>query len=404
MSELSEYAPFSPEFKADPFPFYARLRAEQPLYRTTLPNGRGLWLVTRYDDAVAVLRDPRFVKDWRGTLTPEEAAQLPPLPPAFEVFTRNMLDQDPPNHTRLRALVSKAFTPRLVEALRPRIQQIADGLLDTVDGRGEMDLIDEYAFPLPITVIAELLGVPAADRDRLREWSNAVVAGDFTVETAHRTAPLLEAFAAYLRALFEERRRAPRNDLISGLLQAEEAGDRLSEDELFAMLFLLLIAGHETTVNLIGNGTLTLLQHAEQLERLRREPELIRPAVEELLRHSGPVEGSTERVAREDIELGGVTIPRGEMVLVMLASADRDPAHFAEPDRLDLTRDNRQHLAFGHGIHYCLGAPLARLEGQIALGTLVRRFPNLRLAVPPDELTWRPGMIIRGLAHLPVAF
>lgn len=398
----TEYQPFNPDFKANPFPFYARMRTEQPVFQSTQADGTPMWLVTRHDDALTVLRDPRFVKDWRALLTPEELAQAPQLPPAFAVFMHNMLDQDPPSHTRLRALVSKAFTPRLVESLRPRIQQLAGGLLNAAEQQDEVDLLDAYAFPLPITVIAELLGVPVEDRERFRSWSNAAVSGDFSIESAQRIAPHMHEFAEYLRALFEERRRAPREDLISGLLQAEEAGVKLSEDELFAMLFLLLIAGHETTVNLIGNGALALLLNPDQLNRLRQDPELIKPAVEELLRYTSPVETSTERYAREDLTLGGSTIPKGGMVLVVLASANRDDARFNNPNLLDLSRDTREHLAFGHGIHYCLGAPLARLEGQIALGTLVQRFPNLRLAVPAEELPWRPGMIIRGLAKLPV--
>ncbi len=402
MEHIDDYQPFNPAFKANPFPYYARLRADEPISRHVQSDGRGYWLVTRYDDVLAVLRDPRFIKNWRAQLTPDERAELPPLPPAFAIFIANMLDQDPPNHTRLRALVSKAFTPRLIENLRPRIQQLADGLLDTASARGEMDLIDDYAFPIPITVIAELLGVPAEDREKFRTWSNAAVSGDFSFEAAEQIAPHMEAFADYLRALFEERRRNPRADLISGLLRAEEAGDRLSEEEMFAMIFLLLIAGHETTVNLIGNGLLALLEHPDELQRVQQDPELIKPAVEELLRYAGPVETSTERYASEDVTIGNVTIPKGEMALVVLGSANRDGEHFTSADDLDITRDVRDHLAFGHGIHYCLGAPLARLEAQIAIGTIISRFPNMRLAADPSDLAWRPGMIIRGLTHLPV--
>ena len=402
MQHVDEYQPFDPAFKANPFPYYAHLRAEEPLSRHTQADGRGYWLVTRYADVLTVLRDPRFVKNWRALLSPEELAELPALPPAFAVFIANMLDQDPPNHTRLRALVSKAFTPRLIENLRPRIQQLADDLLDAADARGEMDLIDDYAFPIPVTVIAELLGVPAEDREKFRTWSNAAVSGDFSFESAERIAPHMAAFADYLRELFDERRRSPRNDLISGLLVAEEAGDRLSEQEMFAMIFLLLIAGHETTVNLVGNSVLALLEHPDQLDRVRLNPGLIKPAVEELLRYCGPVETSTERYAREDVVICGVTIPKGEMVLVVLGSANRDGEHYPSADELDVTREVHDHLAFGHGIHYCLGAPLARLEAQIAIGSLVGRFPGIRLATDPADLIWRPGMIIRGLTHLPV--
>jgi cytochrome P450 len=404
MAALTGYAPFSPDFKADPFPFYAQLRAEQPVHRATLPGGRVAWLVTRYDDVLTVLRDRRFVKDGKGILTTEQRARLPRLTPALALINHDLLGQDPPNHTRLRALVSKAFTPGLIEGLRPRIQRLADELLDRMAPRGEADLMDEYAFPIPITVIGELLGVPAGDRDRFRAWSDAFISAPPTDESVQRLASDVESYVEYFRTLFDLRRREPGDDLISALVQVEEAGDRLSEPELFSMASIMLIAGHETTVNLIGNGALALLQHPDQLKRLRCEPEVIRPAIEELLRQSGPVESATERYAVEDIELGGVTIPRGEMVYAVLNSANRDASRFAEPDTLDLTRETRQHVAFGHGIHYCVGAPLARLEGQIALGTLIRRFPALRLTVAPEELVWRPGIVMRGLTHLPVSF
>jgi len=360
--------------------------------------------VTRYEHVVAVLRDERFVKDVTHALTPEQMAQQPPISPVLDLLSHDLLNQDPPNHTRLRALVSKAFTPRLVEGLRPRIQQLADELLDAMAPRGEADLMEAYAFPIPITVIAELLGVPVEDRDRFRDWSNALVGSNPTAEGVEQLVESVAAFTEYLGALFAERRRDPKDDLISGLVHVEERGDRLTDGELYSMASIILVAGHETTVNLIGTGTLVLLQHPDQLRRLRDEPELVKPTVEELLRHSGPVEGSTDRYAAEDIAIGGVTIPRGEAVYVVLGSANRDPHRFADPDALDLTRDTRQHVAFGQGIHYCLGAPLARLEGQIAIGSLIQRFPDLRLAVPAETLTWRPGMVIRGLERLPIAF
>jgi cytochrome P450 len=316
-----------------------------------------------------------------------------------------MLDTDPPDHTRLRALVSKAFTPRLVEGMRGRIQAIADALLDALEDKGDIDLIDEYAFPLPVTVIAELLGVPVEDRDKFRQWSDAAVSGNATKEYIEKILiPHMQAFTNYLRAMFEEKRRNPEDDLISALVRAEEAGDRLSEDELLGMVFLLLIAGHETTVNLIGNGVLALLEHPDQLQKLRNDPSFIKLAVEELLRYDGPVETSTERFAREDVAISKTKIPKGEMVLVVLAAADRDPERFPYPDTLDITRTDNKHLAFGKGIHHCLGASLARMEGQIAVGTLLRRMPNLRLKAPPKSLVWRPGLVLRGLKALPVEF
>ena len=405
MSQPPRIDLFDPTFKADPYPTYASLRSSAPVYRAALPDGRGVWLITRYEDVLAVLKDKRFVKDWRGALTPEQLAQVPPIPEVMKPLSQNMLDTDPPDHERLRALVSKAFTPRLIERLRPRVQAISDGLLDAVQDRGEMDLIDDYAFPLPITVIAELLGVPAEDRNNFREWSDAAVSGNASQEYMEEILiPHMQAFTDYLRALFEEKRANPGDDLVSALVRAEEAGDRLSEDELLGMVFLLLVAGHETTVNLIGNGVLALLQHPDQLRKLKEDPSLIKPAIEELLRYDGPVETSTERFAREDVEIGDQVIPRGEMVLVVLAAADHDPERFSDPDELDITRTDNRHLAFGKGIHHCLGAPLARMEGQIAISTLLRRMPNLRLEGSPESLSWRPGMILRGLRGLPVEF
>ena len=396
---------FDPAFKANPYPTYAELRSTAPVHRATLPDGRGVWLVTRYEDVLAVLKEGRFAKDWRKVMTPEQFAQIPPIPEVVKPLSRNMLDTDPPDHTRLRALVSKAFTPRLIERIRPRVQAIADALLDAVQGKGEMDLIDDYAFPLPITVIAELLGVPAKDQDRFREWSDAAVSGNASQEYLEKVLiPHMRAFTDYLRAMLEEKRKDPRDDLVSGLVQAGQAGDRLSEDELLGMVFLLLVAGHETTVNLIGNGMLALLTHPDQLQKLRKDSSLIKPAVEELLRYDGPVETSTERFAKEDVAVGGTVIPRGEMVLVVIAAADRDPERFQDPDALDIARLDNRHLAFGKGIHHCLGAPLARMEGQIAIGTLLSRMPELRLKEPYESLAWRPGMVLRGLQSLPVEF
>ena len=405
MSQPPRVNLFDPVFKADPYPTYARLRSSAPVHRATLPDGRGVWLITRYEDVLAVLKDERFVKNWRSALTPEQRAEIPPIPEVMKPLSQNMLDTDPPDHERLRALVSKAFTPRLIERMRPRVQAIADGLLDAVQDKGEMDLIDDYAFPLPITVIAELLGVPAEDRNNFREWSDAAVSGNASQEYLEEILiPHMQAFTDYLRALFEEKHANPRDDLVSALVQAEEAGDKLSEDELLGMVFLLLVAGHETTVNLIGNGVLALLQHPDQLRKLKDDPSLIKPAVEELLRYDGPVETSTERFAREDVDMGRTVIPRGEMVLVVLAAADHDPERFSDPDNLDITRTDNRHLAFGKGVHHCLGAPLARMEGQIAISTLLRRMPNLRLKGSPESLSWRPGMILRGLRGLPVEF
>jgi cytochrome P450 len=405
MPQPSQVDLFDPAFKANPYPTYAELRSTAPVHRATLPDGRGVWLVTRYEDVLAIFKDERFVKDWRKVMTPEQLAQIPAIPEVMKPLSQNMLDTDPPDHTRLRALVSKAFTPRLVERMRPRVQAIADGLLDAVEGKGEMDLIDDYAFPLPITVIAELLGVPSEDRNSFREWSDAAVSGNASQEYLEKIlVPHMRAFTDYLRALFEAKRKDPEDDLVSALVRAEEAGEKLNEDELLGMVFLLLVAGHETTVNLIGNGTLALLRHPEQLRKLSDDPSLIKPAVEELLRYDGPVETSTERFAKEDVAIGETVIPKGEMVLVVIAAADHDSERFPDPDVLDITRADNKHLAFGKGIHHCLGAPLARMEGQIAIGTLLRRMPKLQLKVSPESLIWRPGMVLRGLQGLPVEF
>jgi cytochrome P450 PksS len=390
----------SPEFKANPFPFYARLRAEAPVYRMTLPTRETAWLVTRYDDAAAVLKDERFVKDPANVLTPDQAASLPWFRKLFSPVWHNMLNQDPPHHTRLRALVHKAFTPQRVERTRGRIQALADELLDRVQGRGRMDVIHDYALPLSTTIIAEMLGAPAEDGRRFHRWSSAVLGRRSSTWGLLKAVPNVWAFTRFIRQIVKARRADPRDDLVSALTQAEEAGDALSEEELAAMIMLLLMAGHETTINLIGNGTLALLEHPDQMARLRKDPALIMPAVEEMLRYTSPVELAPERYAREDVALAGAVIPRGAMVFVVIASANRDERQFADPDALDITREPNRHLAFGLGAHFCLGAALARLEGQIAISTLLRRVPDLRQAVAPDRLRWRWGLVNRGLEEL----
>ncbi len=394
----------SSEFKADPFAFYARLRAEAPVYRMSLPTGEPAWLVTRYDDVVAVLKDERFVKDTANAMRPAQAARQPWFRKVFKSLKRNMLEVDPPDHTRLRALVAKAFTPRLIEQMRGRIQVLTEELLDKVQDRGGMDLIHDYALPLPSTIIAEMLGVPVADRHRFHRWSQSVLSAGASTWGLVKAVPNVLLFIRYLRKIIKNRRAEPQDDLISALARAEEAGDTLSENELLAMVFLLLVAGHETTVNLIGNGMLALLEHLDQMEILRLDPSLIKPAVEELLRYTSPVEMATERYAREDVTIAGMRIRRGDMVFPVLASANRDERQFPVPDVLDIKREPNKHLSFGLGTHFCLGAPLARLEGQIAINTLLRRFPELRLCVAPQMLRWRPGLVLRGLEALPVTF
>jgi cytochrome P450 len=315
-----------------------------------------------------------------------------------------MLGSDPPDHTRLRTLVNKAFTPRTIRQLTSRIHELVDGFLDRVAGRGEMEAITDFAYPLPITVIAEMLGVPGDDRDFFRDASQkiAVALGPIEdMQVAMRAMEGRNQLVSYFNELIPKRKDEPRDDLITALLGAEESGDFLGHGELLAMLLLLLVAGHETTVNLIGNGLLALLRHPDQLERLRHEEGIERQAVEELLRYDSPVQ-MTGRIAKEDIEIGGKVVRAGQGVSTVLASANRDPEVFDDPDTLDLTRDPCNHLSFSAGIHFCLGAQLARLEGQIALSTIVRRFPDLRLA--SDDLRWRPAPILRGLEALPVTF
>jgi cytochrome P450 len=396
----------SPRFKADPYPFYARLRADAPVWRTTLPDERTAWLVTRYDDVARVLKDGTFAKDKLNAMDPEQRAKTPWVPGVLKPLERNMLDLDDPDHARLRALVSKAFTPRLIERLRGRIVALCEELLDAMERerrrKGGAELVADYALPLPATVIAELLGVPAEDHAKFHRWSNRLVSVSSKRDML-RAMPAALAFMRYLRKLIERRRADPRDDLITALIRAEEAGDKLSEDELLAMAFLLLVAGHETTVNLIASGALALLELPEQAEALRNDPSLAKSAVEELLRYTSPVEMATERYPRKEVEISGITIPRGELVLAVLGSANRDERHFEEPEVLDLARDPNRHLAFGRGgVHHCLGAPLARMEGQIAVGTFLRRFPEARLAVASDSLRWRRGVFLRGLERLPL--
>jgi cytochrome P450 len=318
-----------------------------------------------------------------------------------------MLFRDPPDHTRLRALVSKAFTPRVIDQMREHIQEIVDRLLDRVQASGEMDVIGDLAYPLPVTVICEMLGVPLGDHESIRGWSADIARSldaiglPSDVEIVDRGRVARRAIGDYFRALVPRRRGNPQNDLLTGLIAAEEQGDKLSEGEVIAMCVLLFIAGHETTVNLIGNGLFALLQHPDQLARLQHDPALVPGAVEELLRYDSPVQ-RTARMTTEEVEIGGRQIAKGAMVVTAIGAANRDPAQFADPDRLDVTRKDVRHVSFGYGIHFCLGAPLARVEGQIALGTLLRRAPRLALAETAPE--WRESSVLRGLKRLRVTF
>lgn len=378
------------------------------MHRTTLPSGVEAWLVTRYADAKQALADARLSKNPVHHSEHAHAKGKVGIPGerSADLMT-HLLNIDPPDHTRLRRLVSKAFTPRRVAGFAPRVQELTDRLIDGFAAKGEADLIHEFAFPLPIYAICDLLGVPAEDQDDFRDWAGMMIRHGGGPRGG--VARSVKKMRAYLLELIQRKRSELGDDLISGLIRASDHGEHLTENEAAAMAFILLFAGFETTVNLIGNGTYTLLRHPEQRRRLqdslaRGERELLGTAVEELLRYDGPVELATWRFATEPLTVGGQSVATGDPVLVVLAAADRDPDRFTDPDALDLSRRDNQHLGYGHGIHYCLGAPLARLEAQAALATLLTRLPDLRLAADPAELRWRGGLIMRGLRTLPVAF
>lgn len=383
------------------------MREESPVHlQPGLDGETPIWFVTRYDDVVTVLTDnERFVVDAKLALTEDELRAMDeasPLPNDDRVNT-NLLTMDGEDHRRVRQLVAKAFTPRMVERLRPRIEEIADDVVDRVAAEGRMELVDDFAFPLPIIVIAELLGIPAEDRDRFRVWSNSFLLPPLTDELREQFLRHTDEFVAYLDVLFAKRRAEPSDDLLSALVQAEEHGDRLSENELYSMAVLLIVAGHETTVSLITNAVLALLGQPDELGRLQADPSLMRNAVEELLRYDSPVQGS-RRIVLEDHRVRDVMIPAGTVVVTSLGSANHDPAMFGpDADQLDLRRPNApRHLSFGSGVHHCLGASLARLEAQVALGTLVRRFDDVDLAT--DVPAWNNRIVLRGLDTLPVNF
>ncbi|WP_399089940.1 cytochrome P450 [Streptomyces sp. BBFR2] len=411
---------FTWEFGADPYPAYAWLREHAPVHRTALPSGVEAWLVTRYADARQALADSRLSKNpvhhsesahgkGKVGIPGERSANL----------MTHLLNIDPPDHTRLRRLVSKAFTPRRVAAFAPRVQELTDRLIDSFAARGEADLIHEFAFPLPIYAICDLLGVPREDQDDFRDWAAMMLRhtkpGGTGGGPRGGVAKAVKKIRGYLAELIHRKRAvlppepAPGEDLISGLIRAWDHGEHLTENEVAAMAFILLFAGFETTVNLIGNGTYALLRAPDQRELLQKslacgDADVLATGIEELLRYDGPVELATWRFATEELTIGGERIAEGDPVLVVLAAADRDPARFDAPDTLDLRRGDNPHLGYGHGIHYCLGAPLARLEGQTALATLLTRLPDIRLAAEPDDLRWRGGLIMRGLRTLPVTF
>ncbi|MFI8279160.1 cytochrome P450 [Streptomyces sp. NPDC085929] len=402
MSEQPVLLPYGdPAFVADPFPLYRQLREDGPVRRTVIAGGLEAWLVTRYEDGLAALSDSRLSSDVRDASDTRILRQLPAT--ERESMLSNMLRSDPPDHTRLRRLVSKAFTAHRVAGMRPRIQAITDRLLDAVVPAGRAELVADFALPLPVAVISELLGVPVDEQHDFQHWTDRMIRRGPELPDPAVVNEAWQHMRGYVTELIRDKRAHPGDDLLSALVTARDEEAQLTEDELVAMVFLLLAAGYITTVNLIGGGIAMLLAHPGQLDLLRSDPELLPGAIEEFLRYDGPVSPGIARFAREDVEIAGVTIPRGATVLIGSAVADRDPARFPDPDRLDITRQDNAHLGFGHGIHYCLGAPLARLEGQIAIGTALRRLPGLALAVPPDEISWRPGGL-RGPQSLPVTF
>ncbi len=402
MATTVQYHPVGPAFLADPYPIYRRLREEDPVHWSELLEA---WVLTRYDDVVAVLTDRRFSAEREQAQTRfiREATQRQENLGPFS-RAKTMLGADGAEHSRLRRPLVRAFNPRAVEGLRPRIQRITDELLDAVQAGGRLDVIDDLAYPLPVIVIAEMLGVPSELRAEFRRWSDDVVA---TLGGPFVPSPVLEQgrkslleLADYFRGVIAERRPQPREDLVSAMIAAHDRG-QFSGDEVLAACVVLLIAGNETTRNLVGNGMLALLRNPEQRQKLRDDPSLIQTAVEELLRYAGPVQG-TARVAMEDLELDGRIIKKGQLVFTLLAAANRDPAHFQNPDALDVGRWPNPHVAFGDGAHSCLGQWLAKAEAEIAIGTLLRRIPNPRLEV--EEPQWGGTFIIRGLRNLPVAF
>ncbi|MEN1967537.1 cytochrome P450 [Lentibacillus sp. N15] len=393
MDNFPKHTLFTKAFRKNPYPAYARLREEDPVAQVLLPDGQYAWIITRYNDALEALKNQKFIKDFTKLRENSENQG--------SIFSENMLFSDMPDHRRLRGLVSKAFTPNMIAGLRDRIQEITNDLLEKTAGQDQMNLIDEFAFPLPIIVICEMLGIPAQDRNKFRIWSNSLIEGSSGKYAKDIEQHTIE-FTQYLQQRFAVVREKPGDDLISKLIIAEEQGDQLTEKELYGVVSLLIIAGHETTVNFIGNSIMALLQNPEQLDLFIKEPELIKTAIEETLRYNDPVEFSTSRWVGEDMEFKGQPMKKGELVIVVLNAANHDPEQFADPDTLDITREKSKHLAFGKGIHACLGAPLARLEGEIAITSFFKHYPKAQLNADPNELEWRTGMVVRGVRELPL--
>ncbi|KAA6451228.1 cytochrome P450 family protein [Bacillus swezeyi] len=400
---LSESQLSSAAFKDEAYDFYKEWRASRSLCPVSLRDlGEG-WLITRYDDAIHLLKDARLKKNYENVFT-EAEEERPVLLENEELLSKHMLNSDPPDHSRLRSLVQKAFTPRMILQLEDRIQHIADSLLDKVQPNHSMNLIDDFAFPLPIIVISEMLGIPHEDRQKFRVWSQTIIDFADTPESMEENNHKIGEFAEYLEYLVHKKRNEPAEDLISAFIQAEDEGTTLSTEELYSTIMLLIVAGHETTVNLITNMTYALLSYPDQLEKLRQQPGLMDSAVEEALRFHSPVELTTIRWAAEPFVLHGQEIKRKDLIIISLASANRDEEIFPNAEMFDIERKNNRHIAFGHGSHFCLGAPLARLEARIAISALLRRFPNIKIKDEREQMKWKGNFLMRALEELPLCF
>ncbi|CAM3948363.1 cytochrome P450 [Bacillus luti] len=393
----------SAQFKEDAYEIYKESRKMQPiLFVNEVELGKE-WLITRYEDALPLLKDNRLKKDMTNVF-PQDTTNMYLSVDNSDHLTTHMLNSDPPNHSRLRSLVQKAFTPKMITQLDGRIQRIADDLIREIERKGTLNLVDDYSFPLPIIVISEMLGIPKEDQAKFRIWSHAVIASPETPEEIKEIEKQLSEFITYLQYIVDVKRKDPKEDLVSALILAENEGHKLNAPELYSMIMLLIVAGHETTVNLITNTVLALLENPDQLQLLKNNPNLIDSAIEEGLRYYSPVEVTTARWAAEPFQIHEQIIQKGDMVIISLASANRDETVFENPEVFDITRENNRHIAFGHGSHFCLGAPLARLEAKIAITTLFNRMPELQIKGNREEIKWQGNYLMRSLEELPLTF
>lgn len=393
----------SAQFKEDAYEIYKESRKKQPILFVNQVEIGKEWLITRYEDALPLLKDNRLKKDWTNVFS-QDIKNMYLSVDNSDHLTTHMLNSDPPNHSRLRSLVQKAFTPKMIAQLDKRIERIADDLISDIERKGTLNLVDDYSFPLPIIVISEMLGILKEDQAKFRIWSHAVIASPETPEEIKETEKQLSEFITYLQYLVDIKRKEPKEDLVSALILAESEGHKLSARELYSMIMLLIVAGHETTVNLITNTVLALLENPNQLQLLKDNPKLIDSAIEEGLRYYSPVEVTTARWAAEPFQIHDRTIEKGDMVVIALASANRDETVFENPEVFDITRENNRHIAFGHGSHFCLGAPLARLEAKIAITTLFNRMPELQIKGNREEIKWQGNYLMRSLEELPLTF